>query len=203
MSLEPRHRDEHDEWPALYAAGALEPDERISFENHVAAGCQICSSRLSDFEAVTAQLIEVVSEQPPASLRSSLMDRIQQEVSLNSAKMPPGILLEQAGLFISRSDEIAWVPTPLPGVKIKSLYVDSARKYLTSLVSLEAGATYPAHRHGDVEEFYVLQGELFGEGINVRAGDYCRSEPGSIHGDAKTDAGALLLVWSSHSDKLI
>ena len=68
---------------------------------------------------------------------------------------------------------------------------------------LESGAVYPPHRHNDIEEVYMLDGDLLVEGVHMRSGDYCRSEPGSIHGEAKTHSGALLLVFSSQQDELL
>jgi anti-sigma factor ChrR (cupin superfamily) len=203
MRFESLHSEGHEEWAALYAAGALTPEEMVSFEDHLVTGCEICVSRLRDFEAVADQLAVAVSAEPPASLRSKVLARILQEISPGQSAIPSGIIFQKAGLLISRSEEIPWERTPLPGVKIKKLYVDSARKYSTSLVSVEAGSVYPAHRHNDIEEFYVLEGDFSGEGIQMHPGDYCRSEPGTIHGEAKTESGCLLLVWSSNRDELL
>ena len=184
--------------------GGLSPPEGIvSFENHLVTGCGISVSRLGDFEAVATQLADAVSAEPPASLRSTVLARILQEASPAYDSIAPGILLQKTGLLVSRSEEIPWVRVPLPGIRIKKLYVDSARKYSTSLVALEAGSVYPAHRHNDIEEFYQLEGDLSGEGIQMRLGDYCRSEQGTIHDEAKTESGALLLVWSSDHDELL
>ena len=111
--------------------------------------------------------------------------------------------MQKAGVLVSRPDEMPWISVPIPGVKIKRLFLDAARRYSTSLVSLEAGSSYPAHRHNDIEEFYLLEGDLVSEDIQMRAGDYCRSEPGSIHREPKSESGALLLVWASYRDEFL
>ena len=202
MRFESLHSDEHEEWAALYAAGALTPEEIVLFENHLATGCEICVPRLRDFDAIATELAAAAWVNPPSSLRATILARIQQEFP-PSAYALPGILLQKSGVLVSRSGEIPWIRGLSPGMRIKRLYVDSVRKYSTSLVFLEAGSVYPAHRHNDIEEFYLLEGDLSGEGIQMLPGDYCRSEPGTIHGDAKTESGALLLVWSSNRDELL
>ncbi len=55
---------------------------------------------------------------------------------------------------------------------------------------MDPGATYPSHRHTEVEELYLLEGDLFVEGQWMKPGDYCRDEPESIHGKVRTDKGA-------------
>jgi anti-sigma factor ChrR (cupin superfamily) len=201
MTVESPRPEEHEEWSALYALGALTPAEAVLFEDHIRAGCKTCTARLPDFEAVATDLATAVSIEPPAGLRSTILARIRQKPVHDPAHA--GVLLQKTGLLVSRSGEIPWTAVSLPGVKIKKLFVDRTRQYSTSLVSLRAGAVYPAHRHSDIEEFYLLEGDLSGEGIQMRPGDYCRSEPGTVHSDAKTEGGALLLVWSSHQDEFL
>jgi ChrR Cupin-like domain len=71
----------------------------------------------------------------------------------------PGILVQQGGLLITRSDELAW-QTMAPGIPDKPLFEDAARKYNTSLVRMEAGAHYPSHHHPATEELFMLSGDL-------------------------------------------
>ena len=74
---------------------------------------------------------------------------------------------------------------------------------MTALVRMEPHTRYPSHQHADVEELYLLDGDLLVEGQRMRAGDYCRAEPGSIHGEVSTQAGALFLVRYSQRDELL
>lgn len=197
------------QWAALYALGALESEEKVWFEQHL-RDCAVCFSEVRSFQQVVGELVLGESAVPPPTLREQLMARIvdSEETSPRAATghhaaTGPGVLFRNAGLLISRSSEIPWQPTPIPGMSVKALSVDPARKYGTSLVRLEPGACYPSHRHNDIEEVFLLEGALLVEGVRVKPGDYCRSEPGSIHGESRTESGALLLVFASQTDEIL
>lgn len=196
--------NEHIEWAALYVVGALPSEERISFEKHLNSGCNICASELEKLDGIVSRLAQSSSRVPPVALRDRLLTTVESmAVRKAMTNRPAGVLFQQTGLFISRSGEIPWEAVGIPGITCKTLFVDSQRHYATSLVSMEPGAVYPPHRHNEIEEVYLLEGDFLIEGLNLGPGDYCRSEPGSIHGVGKTTAGALLLVFSSQRDELL
>lgn len=189
------------EWATLYSVGALTSDQKSSFEQHL-EGCPACQSEVRSFEDVASQIAIAASVPPPASLRSRLLDQIA-ELAANSSPSRPGILFQQRGLLISRSHQLPWELAPIAGVWCKTLWVDTDRQYGTSLVRLEPKAVYPSHLHHDVEEVYVLEGDFLVQDVPMGPGDYCRAEPGSIHGQSSTQSGALLLVFSSQKDELL
>jgi anti-sigma-K factor RskA len=59
----------------LYVVDALEDDERALFEAHLEE-CAACAEEVADFRATTGRLSQLMAEQPPASLRSTIMDRV-------------------------------------------------------------------------------------------------------------------------------
>lgn len=83
------------------------------------------------------------------------------------------------------------------------MFEDKAQNYRTSLVKLESGAHYPAHKHAGVEEAFVLYGDLhYDVGVLV-AGDYCLAESGSLHSSSYTENGCVLLIRTSCDDELL
>jgi hypothetical protein len=148
-------------------SGALEGEDQRIFEEHLRRGCTACEAELRSLGEVTASLGSAVQAEPPAGLRSRLLAKVR------SAPRVPGALFEQGGLLISRSAEVAW-QTMAPGIEFKPLHIDQARKYNTCLVRMDAGAHYPSHRHREIEELFMLSGELHVEGLVMHAGDYCR-----------------------------
>ncbi|MEM7222425.1 MAG: cupin domain-containing protein [Pseudomonadota bacterium] len=57
------------------------------------------------------------------------------------------------------------------------------------------GATSQLHVHSDVEEFYVLEGELIdSDGGRLKAGDFVSYEAGSQH-SSHAPEGAVILVF--------
>ena len=195
--------DEAKEWAALYALGALSEEEKASFERHLLDGCSVCQGELQKFENVAAEIALVNSTAPPASLLATILAQIPKQSGAETSQSAPDVLFQYGGVLISRSSELPWKPAPIPGVWSKTLWVDAARKYSTSLVRLDPGAVYPPHRHNDIEEIYLLEGHFLVEGIDMQPGDYCRSEPGSIHGPSKTESGGLILIFSSERDEIL
>ncbi|MFO0765789.1 MAG: cupin domain-containing protein [Nitrospiraceae bacterium] len=59
---------------------------------------------------------------------------------------------------------------------MKLLFNDTAGARMTMLVRLAPGGTIAAHRHAQVEEFYVLEGSCIAAGQSLKAGDYHRAE---------------------------
>lgn len=192
---------------ALYALDALSPDERRVFQQHLLDGCPRCEEELRELEQVSRELaFDASPAAPPAAVRERLIELLREPLSNETRRHednPNAVLFAQDGLLISRSPAMKWVPAPLPGVSSKVLFHDAGRNYTTQLVRMDPATTYPSHHHREVEELYLLEGDLEVEGLRMRPGDYCRAEPGSIHATVRTSAGALFLVLSSQNDELL
>ena len=83
------------------------------------------------------------------------------------------------------------------GVSMKMLFNDSAGARATMLLRLAPGGKLLAHRHRQVEEFYVLEGNCICAGEFLQAGDYHRAEAGSVHPITSSEQGCLALVMTS------
>jgi putative transcriptional regulator len=179
----------------LYALGSLDACDRVAFEEHLRQGCDVCAEDVRSFTDIANLVGESVPAAPPQQLRDRLLFKV------SGSPRIPGILLEQNGLLIARSDELGW-QTMAPGISYKPLHKDAARKYNTSLVRMEAGAHYPSHHHAGIEELFMLSGDLHVEEQVMRAGDYCRADSGSIHGATFTDTGCLFLLMASPENQI-
>src|SRR5262249_29222199 len=102
-----------------------------------------------------------------------------------------------------RSTHLAWQDGNTPKIEIKTLFVDRARGYVTKLVRMPPGSALRPHRHVEVEESYVLEGELLVSGVSMRAGDYCRAEPGSVPTGVVSHTGCVFIAVSSQRDELL
>jgi quercetin dioxygenase-like cupin family protein len=206
---------DHDmsEWAALYALDALPADEKEAFEQYLKQATKQAAAELESFLEIAGKLgFSPAPAEPPASLRSQLMERIGSAAGATEGVSDAGnissvganpVLLNQAGLLISRSGAIPWAAGSVPGVQVKPLFVDGVRNYSTALVRMAPGTIYPSHRHQDVEELFLLEGDLLVEGLRMAPGDYCRAEPDSLHGQVRTDAGALFLVLASNANEIV
>jgi anti-sigma factor ChrR (cupin superfamily) len=197
---------------ALYALGALEGEAARAFEAHVTEGCDACASELREFEAVVRDLALAAPEaEPPALARASLLERVSAagatelsgvDVSEREGSRrgddshetsEPRSLCEE-GFLVVRAGEGRWLPTGDAGVSFKLLYTDRERGTYTTLVRMEAGASIPAHRHLGVEQCLVIEGDLRAGGVEMSAGDFNCSLPGSVHEELTTAGGALFLI---------
>lgn len=178
-----------------YVLSALDATEVQTFETHLADGCAHCAAELQTWSSVTADLACLA---PPQSPPQALSARVQQRIAADSQAR-----LEEHGLLFARSAQLEWSPLPIEGLEIKVLSTDNERNLSTLLVRMRPGAAYPAHRHAAVEELFLLEGDLLVSGVLMRAGDYCRAEPGSLHTDIRSDSGCLFLSTSSVDDEVL
>jgi quercetin dioxygenase-like cupin family protein len=180
---------------ALYALGQLPADQARAFEARLAAGDEACRSELAAFCSVVDDLgYAARPQQPPPGLRARLLERI--------AAADPAVI-DHAGVHFVRSGQFDWTPGVAPGVEVKRLFEDRERERVTLLVRMAPGASFPDHRHADVEELYLVEGEVFVSGVLMRAGDYCRSEPDSVHDRIHTQSGCLFIAIASQRNQYL
>jgi quercetin dioxygenase-like cupin family protein len=184
------------ELATLYALDALDARERHLFEQHLLAGCSDCSETVRSVQAIAADLASTVAVEPPPALRNRLMERVASTPRL------PGIAYDEAGLLIARSQEIEWKPFA-PGVNYKPLFSDKARNTDTMLVRVDPGARIPSHKHSQIEEIFVLSGDLRVEGQAMYAGDYCRADLGSVHDLSYSETGCVFLIMTSPDNEML
>jgi len=192
MKLNPENLHE---FASLYALGGLSAADMAAFEEHLQT-CEECGRELRSYENVAAALGASSPATPPAHLRDKLIDRVLR------TPRTPGAVLNHAGLWVARPEELPWKRLG-PGVDVKLLYRDEARKYNTCLVRMEPGTRYPSHRHAEAEEIYLISGDLhLGDDV-MYSGDYCRADSHSIHGETFTNDGCLFLQMGSSNDEIL
>lgn len=184
---------------SAYCLGVLDETERTAFENHL-RDCSPCQVEMRAWNDMVGEIGACVAELAPAEPPPDLKDRLMAKV--HATLQRPGLIFDNGGILLARSAEIPWRQI-MPNVESKLLYWDRERRYTTSLVRIAPGGKYPRHHHRDIEEIFVLSGDLRIEGVVARAGDYCRAEPDSIHQESGSEAGCMLLVVASQKDELL
>lgn len=173
-----------DERAALFAAGALPPDEAVALEATLLTGADDLAAFAGVVEALAGAIPAV---EPPAGAKEKLLAALGPQAG--STPVPAN-----TGLFFRFAGDGEFVPTPYPGVSVRILHLDSARQQMTLLMRMEPGAAYPSHAHDGAEECIVLEGELLVGDVRMRKGDYQRAEPGSDHVEQRSETGALLYL---------
>jgi anti-sigma factor ChrR (cupin superfamily) len=194
---------------ALHALGALTQTEGRAFEEHLAEGCEVCAAELRAFESITGCLTYLSPAAAPGELRQRLLNRVRAEAQTPSPSPTPQVWrfwraeAPKASMLILRSDEGGWEETSIPGISVRRLSIDPARRTVTMLVKMAPESSYPSHRHAGSEECYVLEGDLVVGEHQMRAGDYQRAEAGTVHEVQSTRQGCLLFILSSLHDEIL
>ena len=189
---------------ALYALNALDEAELESFEAHLDR-CPKCRSEVASLRRTTTTLGSIAPDiQPPETLLPRLFSAVRFAPSPVAAVATRSVSSAGSSTFeIVRADQGDWQETGVDGVRMRSLFVDEANDRMTLLVRMDAGAAYPSHRHGGIEECFVLEGDLCGPGFEMKAGDYQRLSSGTVHGTQFTREGCLLFIVSSMHDEML
>jgi len=182
-----RATDRQRERAALFALGALPPDEAREFQEHLDyEGCTVCRSELEAFGGVAADLAFAAPPLAPRpEVRAWLLAAAREEAG-PSQGAPPAFQFVLA-------EEGAWAEVE-PGVFRKSLGGEPGSVSSAYLIRIEPGAHAATHRHDALEDCYVLRGDLHLAGRHLRAGDYHRAARGTVHDRIRTDGGCLLMI---------
>jgi hypothetical protein len=187
--------DQIRERAVLYALGVLPAEEAREVEGRIAAGDQRYRDEVAVFRSVTDELAHAAPPlTPPASARQRVLDRIA------TGQAP---VVEQRGLRFVRGRELDWRPGVGPGVEFKTLTIDPERGRFTALVRMAPGTHYPNHRHRDVEELYLLEGDLIVNGVPMAPGDYCSANPDTLHDGIRTVRGCTFIASAGVSDEYV
>jgi anti-sigma factor ChrR (cupin superfamily) len=184
---------EYLELASLYALGILSEKERIAFEEHLLSGCESCRKELQEMRHVAGLFPQWPSDgiSPRPEIRDLLMERIG---------AGPTERLEPA---FPAAEDSAWTPSPFQGIFRKLISIDEEHHRATVLLRFMPGAEYPPHRHVDVEEAFIFDGELEVDGQFFPAGGYMRAEAGSIHHRVRSENGCTGLLIASTDDVLL
>jgi predicted ChrR family anti-sigma factor len=187
--------DEFAELLTCYAFGLLDEDEAKRVGEHLSQ-CSACAAEL-------AALRETAADVPYALPDLNPHPRVRERVlaGLNGQQRSS---LEQPlpGVFVLRQSQQKWRKTPYEGVEYKILYVDKETKNVTSLLKLQPGAAYPAHRHAAVEQCLVLEGKVRIGQIILECGDFEYADTGTDHAVVQSDNGCVLMLISNQDDEV-
>jgi anti-sigma factor ChrR (cupin superfamily) len=90
-----------------------------------------------------------------------------------------------------------------PGIACKLLATDTERNRISMLVRLAPGTDYPPHRHDEMEELYMLHGELIVDGETFYPGDYRRAAAGAADHRVRSETGCTGVLVTSLADAIL
>jgi quercetin dioxygenase-like cupin family protein len=191
-STSPREHDAHGELVSLYAVRALPSAEIAAAEAQIAA-CAECRRELESLRSVVDSFVAW----PTDVLRPALplWDRLERRIAVETGEEPMARPPETRA-------EPEWAEAA-PGISCKLLSTDMERRRVSMLVRLAPGTDYPPHEHADVEELYLLDGELIVDDKRLYPGDYLRAEPGTVDHRVWSETGCTCVLLTSTNDVLL
>ena len=86
-----------------------------------------------------------------------------------------------------------WVPWG-GGTKARAKILGEADGYTVTLIEAETGYRGTPHEHAHAEFFYLIDGTVRNQGVDLTPGDAYITAAGSTHTDFATDTGATYTV---------
>jgi quercetin dioxygenase-like cupin family protein len=176
-----------------HAIGAASPGTPRPLVNHPAKHLASLDDPLA------AQVSEPLSE-PPSPMRGG---RPQSEIETLPPKAGRRTTLAP-GITLYRPAGMEWRPLPgAVGVSVKVLQRDERSGTFRALVRMAPGTELPRHRHAGTEEVLVVEGGVTMGDFEVQPGEYCFSEPDSVHEAIRSPRGCTLFLIGSEHDELL
>ena len=193
----PARKQHMDELASLYLLGLLDRDDMRAFEEMLRSHDTGATLAFRSFAGAAAEYASAqVRTRPPAALKHRLMQRIQGTDQEGRPKPRPR-------LGAIRSGEGVWRDSGFPGVSYKVVFYDRAAELVTTLVKMEPGASYPAHRHNKPEQCLVVEGDLWHDDHEYGPGDFTWAEADSIDPQISTKNGNILLIIGAREAEFV
>ena len=195
-----------EELAALHAAGALDGPDLAEWQQHLVSADAPTIREAARFQdvAALAAICLVAPIQPPADLKARIMNKISTSAESSNrpaAKTSPIPPLDIDGFkFVFGRDTGDWISLRVPGASVKLLSLDPARGYAVVLGKLEAGASYPPHKHINTEQVYVVTGDLHIGTQRLGPGDFHQADGGTTHDVNYSETGCTILAIISTAD---
>jgi anti-sigma factor ChrR (cupin superfamily) len=200
---EHRHRC-FSELAPLYVLDLLEIEDRLWVEAQV-VDCPDLAEELANYEAAVGLVPYGATPVPMAAdLKDRLFARLavrdSDRLGLEPVTEPVTELSPAREMYTVRSQDLEWKPHRVKGVQCAILSVDEKQRMRSMVVKVAAGVVYPIHRHGGIEEIYMLEGDLIIDDETYFAGDYIRSFSGSIHAPSSV-TGCMFVIRACMDDE--
>ncbi len=184
------------ELAAASVAGGLSKKERSEFQRLLGTASKADKAEVASILNTGAlAALGAPRTQAPTELFQKIIPRIiKGSLELNDNAVPGGLK------FVLEAQSSGWFPIGVPGAYFKLLSIDDAKSYAVVLGKLDAGASYPPHKHIGPEEIYVLSGDLFIGEVKLSAGDFHTAAAGSHHAVNRSEDGCVILAIISKKD---
>jgi ChrR Cupin-like domain len=184
----------------LYVLDLLEADERDWVEQQIINTPEL-AEELAQYEVAATAL-------PYSAPHVKMADNLQGRLFDALGLAPPETMSPIVGNPSDRPSQavrfqdIKWTAHFVPGVEIAIFHTDPIAQRTSGILRAAPGMKYPPHRHAEVEEIFMISGDLRIGTEVYGAGDYIRSNPGSVHAPYSQN-GCMFFFNSSMNDDYV
>jgi anti-sigma factor ChrR (cupin superfamily) len=169
---------------APHVAGALGDDELQAFERWLKSDAALAA----DWKTLDAALADAAMGSPEAAPSPNVREKLLAQIAVTPQE-PRAV----AAAYSSRLAEGEW-KTLAPHVTAKVLYRDQQTGLATTLIKLAPGGHLPRHRHLDVEQTLVVEGDCRVNGETFYPGDFRWRPAVTEDSEVTTEFGTTILL---------
>jgi hypothetical protein len=136
----------------------------------------------------------VLSNELTSKIAASITPTTLEKVTLDHIKSKVMNRVNDNRYEFVFSNLLDWQPIA-PGVEMKLLHKSTEKK--SFMLKMSPNSSIAEHAHDLDEESFVLEGEVWLEGILCHPGDFHYAQAGSHHKSLHTEKGCILLVNNS------
>jgi len=185
--LPPQVPDQIRELAHLYATEGL--------GEHEDAFDQWLTSASHEDQKIFASEVDAVSTLTMAVLTDDTPPPLDLEAIVNPPKKE-----FPAGFFFQGSTEGEYRELPVKGARVKELSNSPADGFTVMMLEMDPGCRFPGHNHKGSEQVYLLDGDLYSDGVELSPGDFLRAAADSHHGGLASKMGCHALIITAQQN---
>lgn len=183
----PRDSDQIRELAHLYATEGL-GDQDDAFHEWLAHAP-------ADDQRVFSEEVDAVSTLTMAMLTDNTPPPLDLDAIVNPLKKE-----FPAGFFYQGSAEGEYRELPVKGARVKELSNNPADGFTVMMLEMDPGCRFPGHSHKGSEQVYLLDGDLFSDGVELSPGDFLRAAAETHHGGLYSEMGCHALIITAQQN---
>lgn len=138
-------------------------------------------------DAWSSRLLPLLEPRAPVAPPASVWAAIQRRTGISPERAAP------------RRDQGVWLDLA-PGSRMKLLYVNPVTNERSALLRMEPGSVFPAHDHDQIEECFVVEGQIEIRGAFYGPGDFVVAGADTTHDAIPSAQGCLLMLhWNARA----
>jgi quercetin dioxygenase-like cupin family protein len=189
----PQDPDQIRELAHLYATEGLGEDDHAFHHWLEEASDEDQKIFADEVDAVSTLTLAMLTDDTPPLLDLDAIVNSPKEEKNERKQFP-------AGFFFQGSTEGEYRELPVKGARVKELSNSPADGFTVMMLEMDPGCRFPSHNHKGSEQVYLLDGDLYSDGVELSPGDFLRAAADSHHGGLYSEMGCHALIITAQQN---